>query len=261
MLGRWITPKVTIAAAVSIIFVEILLRHFDGPVWGWFDRYARATAFYAGALLCLEVVRDYDHRLMRLSWLLFSVEGFMLAVHFTGVWPTPVAIAFIHLGLLGLLGGMSVTWWQLRRFGLGFHARWPDYIAVGLIVAAMLTFFGLSYGRHWMHPMLASARTLLFLSAAVAVLLNRFCLQMGGGQIAGVFRFFILYVGVRCAVNVVFALNQIYTPLLDEPYRIIDSTYPWIYLLAVSLRAQVVVNGNRQLENLCALASPGTPQP
>lgn len=184
----------------------------------------------------------------------------MLAIHFAYPWPMPVALAMIHIGLLGLLGGMALTWWQLRRFGLGFHALPSDYIAVAMIIAALITFFALSHGGNWMIPMLASARTLLFLSAAVAVLLNRFCRQMGGGQIAGVIRFFILYVGVRCLVNMIFALNKIYAPLLDEPYLILDSSYPWIYLLAISLRAQVAVNAKRQFEDLHALASSGAPQ-
>ena len=40
-----------------------------------------------------------------------------------------------------------------------------------------------------MFPMMAGARVLLFLAAAVSVLLNRLCLQMGGGEFARVIRF------------------------------------------------------------------------
>jgi hypothetical protein len=261
MLGKWISPRVTIAAAVSVILAEIILPHLAPGRFPSASAMSqpKAVAYFAGALLCLEIARDYDHRLMRLSWLLFSVEGIMLGLHFSYPVQLFIALAEIHIGLLGLLAGMTLTWWQLRRFGLGFHSHRSDYGVIGLIAVAMLTFFGLSYGRGWMVPMLASARTLLFLSAIMAVLLNRFCQQMGGGEIARVIRLFILYVGIRCAMNVVFAVNKMYAPLLNEPYRLLDAVYPWVYLFAASVRAQVIVKMVGQRKNLGALVSPGTP--
>ena len=79
----------------------------------------------------------------------------------------------------------------IARVGLGFKAVRRDW-AVGLILAGM--FLAFSWQGGWMSPMIAGARLSPFLTAAVSVLLNRFCEQMGGGENARVIRFIIAYV-------------------------------------------------------------------
>ncbi|MBS1855430.1 MAG: hypothetical protein JST11_08700 [Acidobacteria bacterium] len=220
--------------------------------------HVHAAVYLVAGRLCLEVARDYDHDLMRLSWLLFAGEAFVLALYFllgaplSVTWPdaplrSQVALALVPLELSCLLGGMVVTWWQLRRFGLGFHALGRDWVAVGLILTGMVVFFGLSLLGGWMNPMMATSRVLLFLAAAVGVLLNRFCQQMGGGEIARVIRFIIAYAATRCFMNVVFAVDMTWDGAAQPLEEFLRLVFPWIFIMGVTLRARVTVHAQAEL--------------
>ena len=250
MPARWINP-------VALVFVAIAAMA-AGLVKPELRAYTHALAYFQAGLLCLEVARDYDHKLMRLSWVLFSGEAFLLTPQFLLSPPAVVAwlgleqrsyiaLALVQLGLASLLAGMVVTWWQLRQFGLGFHALRRDWAAVGLILAGMAVFFGLSRQGGWMFPMMAGARVLLFLAAAVSVLLNRFCQQMGGGEIARVIRFIIAYVATRCVMNLVFAVNKTWAPVARDLEELLNVVFPWIFLLGVTMRARVAVRAEAEL--------------
>lgn len=118
---------------------------------------------------------------------------------------------------------------------------------VALILIGMTLFFGLSKQGGWMFPMMAGARVLLFLATAVGVLLNRFCVQMGGGEIARVIRFIIAYVATRCLMNVVFALNKTWAPVALDFEALLNVIFPWIFLFGVTLRARVAVQAEADL--------------
>jgi hypothetical protein len=250
MLAKCINPVALVLAAAVLMTVDLLrpeLRVFT-----------HSTVYFLSMLLCLEVARDYDHKLMRLSWLLFAGEPFFLAISFPLGIPGVVAwlgvaqrddlaLVMVQLGLTSLLAGMIVTWWQLRQFGLGFHALRRDWAAVAIILTGMAVFFGLSKQGGWMFPMMAGARVLLFLAAAVSVLLNRFCLQMGGGEIARVIRFFIAYVATRCVMNLVFAVNKTWAPVAQDLEALLNVVFPWIFLFGVTLRARVAVRAEAEL--------------
>lgn len=250
MLARWINPVALAVVAVAAMAADLAVPLLKAPV--------HAAAYFVAGLLCLEVARDYDHKLMRLSWLLFSGEAFLLVVQFlleanvASGWlgaaqRSDLQLAMVQLGLMSLLAGMVVTWWQLRQFGLGFHALARDWAAVGLILAGMVVFFGLSEQGGWMFPMMAGARVLLFLAAAVSVLLNRFCQQMGGGEIARVIRFIIAYVATRCVMNLVFAVNKTWAPVASDLEQFLNVAFPWIFLFGVTLRARVAVKAEAEL--------------
>jgi hypothetical protein len=258
MLARRISPYVLAPVALLTMALDIALPELRP--------YTHSAVYFLAGLLCLEVANDYDHRLMRLSWMLFSGEAFILALHFPLGTPAVtawlgetrreyVALAMVQMGLTSLLAGMVVTWWQLRRFGLGFHALRRDWAAVALILTGMAVFFALSVQGGWMFPMMASARVLLFLAAAVSVLLNRFCLQMGGGEIARVIRFFIAYVATRCAMNVLFAINKTWSPVAPELHNLLSVLFPWIFLFGVALRARVAVRAEVELARVAAAPS------
>lgn len=83
--------------------------------------------------------------------------------------------------------------------------------AVGLILTGM--FLALSWQGGWIYPMMAGAPLSPFLAAAVSVLLNRFCEQMGGGENTRVIRFIIAYVATRCVIDLVFAVNRTWAPM------------------------------------------------
>ena len=250
MLARWMNPVALAVAAVAAMSANVAMPELRPCI--------HTAAYLVAGLLCLEVARDYDHRLMRLSWLLFSGEAFVLAIHFplaipaVGAWLGAerrdlIALGLVQLGLTSLLAGMLVTWWQLRRFGLGFHVLRRDWVAVGLIITGMTAFFGLSMHGGWMFPMMAGARVLLFLAAAAGILLNRFCCQMGGGEIARVIRFIIAYVATRCFMNVVFAVNKTWAPVARELEDVLNVVFPWIFLFGVNLRARVTVRAEAEL--------------
>lgn len=250
MLAKWINPGALMATAAVAMTVDLLLPEMR--VLG------HSIVYLVSALLCLEVARDYDHKLMRLSWLLFAGEPFALAISFPLGIPGLVAwlgipqrdflaLVMVQVGLTGLLAGMIVTWWQLREFGLGFHALRRDWSAVAAILIGMAVFFGLSKQGGWMFPMMAGARVLLFLAAAVSVLLNRFCQQMGGGEIARVIRFIIAYVATRCVMNLVFAVNKTWAPVAQNLEALLNVLFPWIFLLGVTLRARVAVRAEAEL--------------
>lgn len=250
MLAKWIHPAPLAATAVVAMAADLCMPELRP--------FVHASVYLLAGVLCLEIANDYDHRLMRLSWLLFSGEAFCLTVQFSlgtpaGVaWLGPerrsqVSLAIVQLGLASLLAGMLVTWWQLRQFGLGFHALRRDCAAVGLILAGMAVFFTLSRQGGWMFPLMASARVLLFLAAAVSVLLNRFCQQMGGGQIARVIRFIIAYVATRCVMNLAFAVNKTWAPVARELEALLNVVFPWIFLFGVNLRARVAVLAEAEL--------------
>jgi len=265
MLARWITPSTVSVLALASITGNLLLAYSQHPaaLAAWPIAIVHLLAFLASGVLCLEVAQDHDEPLMRRAWFLFSGEAFAVAANFlvgtpaAGEWMgitlrANVGFAFVQAGLACLLGGMFATWWQLRALGLGFRILRRDYFAVGGVLFAMLVFFGLSYAGGWMRPLMASARILLFLSVAVGVLLNRYCAQMGGGQIGLVIRFIILYAGTRCLMNVIFAINQTYAPYLLFPEQLLNLVFPWILLYGVAVRAQVTVTSSRELHRLLA---------
>ena len=260
MLARWINP-----VALAIVAVAAMAANLAMPE---LRPYVHSTVYFLAGLLCLEVARDYDHKLMRLSWVLFSGEAFLLALHFPLATPEVqdwlgvaqrdfVALVMVQIGLTSLLAGMVVTWWQLRQFGLGFHALRRDWAAVGLVLAGMAVFFGLSKQGGWMFPMMATARVSLFLAAAVGVLLNRFCQQMGGGEIARVIRFLIAYVATRCVMNVVFAVNKTWAPVARDLEELLNVVFPWIFLFGVTLRARVAVRADAELARVATGGLPG----
>jgi hypothetical protein len=260
MLARWINP-VALAVLAAVAIAANLAMPELRP-------YIHAAAYLLAGLLCLEVARDYDHKLMRLSWVLFSGEAFLLTVQFllltaaAASWlgvaqRDELALVMVQLGLTSLLAGMVVTWWQLRRFGLGFHALRRDWAAVATILAGMAVFFGLSKQGGWMFPMMAGARVLLFLAAAVSILLNRFCLQMGGGEIARVIRFIIAYVATRCVMNLVFAVNKTWMPVARDLEELLNVVFPWIFLFGVTLRARVAIRAEMELARVAAVAPSG----
>ena len=258
MLARWINPVFLGAVAASSIAANLAMPELRP--------YIHSAVYLLAGLLCVEIARDYDHKLMRLSWLLFSGEAFLLALHFPlatpaatawlGVAPRDhLALAMVQMGLTSLLAGMVVTWWQLRQFGLGFHARGMDWAAVGAILTGMAVFFGLSWQGGWMSPMMAGARVLLFMAAAVSILLNRFCQQMGGGEIARVIRFIIAYVATRCVMNLVFAVNKTWAPVALELEDLFNVVFPWIFLFGVTLRARVAVRAEAELSRVAKPAA------
>lgn len=250
MLSRWLRPDVLLVVAILSIVANLAAPE----VRPW----SHAAVYALAGWLCIEVASDYDHRLMRLSWLLFSAEAWVLALHFplfdprvAGFFNIPAdvytGLPFVQVELACLLTGMALTWWQLRQFGLGFHALRRDWIGVAVILAGMVAFFTLSARGGWMFPLMAITRALLFLSACVAVLLNRFCQQMGGGEIARVFRFLIAYVATRCFMNVVFAMNKTLGPVARELEELLNVVFPWIFLFGVTLRARVAVRAKSEL--------------
>lgn len=250
MLARWIHPAGLAVTAIAAMAATLALPSWRSDV--------HTAVYLVAGLLCLEVASDYDHKLMRLSWLLFAGEAFVLAVYFvlgaplSITWPdaplrSQVALALVPLELSCLLGGMVVTWWQLRRFGLGFHALGRDWVAVASILTGMVVFFWLSMVGGWMNPMMATSRVLLFLAAAVGVLLNRFCQQMGGGEIARVIRFIIAYAATRCSMNLVFAVNMTWAGAAQPLEECLRVLFPWIFLMGVALRARVAVRAEAEL--------------
>ena len=250
MLAKWINPLALTVVAALAMTVDLVMPEMR--------IFIHSAVYFLSTLLCLEVARDYDHKLMRLSWLLFAGEPFVLGMSFPLGIPSVVAwmgiahrdyfaLMMVQLGLTSLLAGMIVTWWQLRQFGLGFHALRRDWAAVGLILIGMAVFFSLSKQGGWMFPMMAGARVLLFLAAAVSVLLNRFCQQMGGGEIARVIRFIIAYVATRCVMNLVMAVNRTWAPVAQDLEALLNVLFPWIFLLGVTLRARVAVRAEAEL--------------
>lgn len=250
MLARWINPVALVAVAAAAVTADLAMPELR--------IFVHTAVYLVSALLCLEVARDYDHKLMRLSWILFAGEPFALALSFplglrsVVAWlglaqRDYIALVMVQLGLASLVAGMIVTWWQLRTFGLGLHALRRDWVAVGSILVGMMVFFGLSWQGGWMSPMMASARVSLFLAAAVSVLLSRFCLQMGGGEIARVIRFIIAYVATRCVMNLVFAVNKTWAPVARDLEELLNVVFPWIFLVGVTLRARVVVRAEQEL--------------
>lgn len=264
MLSRCLNPRLVAIVSAAAIMLNLAIAQTAAAQW--ITPVSHAAAYLAAGLLCLEIARDYEHRLMRLSWILFSGEAFSLVAGFTIGTPLGAALlgpagqaftglAFAEIGLLFLLAGMVVTWWQLRSFGLGFHAMPRDWAAVALILAGACAFFGISLTGGWMFPMMAEARLLLFLAAAVSVLLNRFCLQMGGGEIARVLRFLIAYVATRCVMNLLFAINKTYQPYLAWPELLLNLVFPWIFLCGIALRAHVEVRAAEELAQYQVSAS------
>jgi hypothetical protein len=255
MLARWINPVALMAVGAVAMVVNLVDPHLRV--------YIHSVVYLIAGLLCLEIAFDYEHKLMRLSWIFFSGEAFLLAISFpltttsaNELLANPnrsnVGLALVQLGLASLLAGMVVTWWQLRKFGLGFHALRRDWAAVAVIVAGMIVFFALSAHGGWMFPMMAGARILLFLAAALSVLLNRFCQQMGGGEIARVIRFLIAYVAIRCFMNIVFAVNQTWAPVARDLEEILNVVFPWVFLMGIVLRARVAVRAESELARLVA---------
>lgn len=255
MLARWIHPKALALTALAVMAAN--LAHPE------LLHYIHAAVYFLSGLLCLEVARDYDHRLMRLAWLLISGEAFSLSLPLPLGMPAvtswvglarqhQIGFVLVQLGLSSLIAGMLLMWWQLRRFGLGFHVLRRDWLAVGLILLAMTVFFGLSIQGGWISPLMAVARVLLFLAAAVSVLLNRFCRQMGGGEIARVIRFIIAYVATRCLMNMIFAVNESWAPVAREFEAVLKVVFPWIFLFGVYLRARVAVRAQAELARAVA---------
>jgi hypothetical protein len=64
MPARWINPVVLAVAAAAAIAANLAMQELRP--------YIHAGVYLLAGLLCMEVARDYDHKLMRLSWLLFS---------------------------------------------------------------------------------------------------------------------------------------------------------------------------------------------
>jgi hypothetical protein len=91
----------------------------------------------------------------------------------------------------------------------------------------------------------------------VSILLNRFCLQMGGGEIARVIRLIIAYVATRCVMNLVFAVNKTWMPVARDLEELLNVVFPWIFLFGVTLRARVAIRAEMELARVAAVAPSG----
>ena len=208
--------------------------------------------------LCLEIGFEYrQSSLMRFAWVAFAADAGISAVRWTvhaaqayepGTLADLSVMVLIALALICSLLGMSLTCAALAKIRLGFRLLVQDYIALAFLTAALMFVFGVRWttltGWH------SLAIVVLFVATAVSIVLRRFTRQMAGGQLAATVRWLIVYLMLRCVLNVVSAANTDESLPLLHLARTLNCAMPWAFALAAAVRGGMIASAARQIRQI-----------
>ena len=298
MLAARITPRVV---AYGLTAELLLLAGLYLPAaLGWTARFrlaeailmtaAGTLAFGVALLLSLEVAAGYRQaRWARLAWLLLAANAALSLIKrsvgsplfdfvMDGYRTSPLRGLLDHIFVvpanLCLLAGLLLMWWGLHRLGLGFRIGRRDYAAMAGAAALFLTLLflrgSLSQGQS---PYLLSrvmqpvGLGLLAVISACGLVLHRYAVQMGDGQLAAVMRWLMLYVLLRGVLVLLRALMSPGPPLtLDFPSDLDEwaldvgwQVVQWTPAMAAACCAHLTVSAAEQLKQLRAARAAAVP--
>ncbi len=291
MLAARITPKVVAYGLAAEL--ALLVGLYLPAAFGWSSRFrlteaivmtiAGVLAFGFALVLSLEVAAEYRQApWARLAWLLLAANAglslvkrgvgsplfdFVREGYRTGPLRGLLDNLLVVPANLCLLAGLLAMWWGFHRIGLGFRVERRDRAAMALIAALFLTLLlyreNLSQGQspyvlsRMLQPL---GLALLGVISAFGLVLHRYAVQMGDGQLARVMRWLMFYVLLRGVLVFSRGLLSPQLPLLLDSSSDLDEwaldllwqVVHWALAMATAYRAQLTVSAAAQLKQLRA---------
>ena len=235
-------------------------------------------AYGLAVYICWRMADEYrETKWMRLAWLaltcnamLSMLRPFARPLPFWGnpidLYSTPSEYTLLmHCILvpanLCLLLGLFAIWWAYHEIGIGVRMQRRDgwVIALGFILLLPFILSGnlLTESRAYYRAtsvLQVVGQILMFLTAAASLLLHRAAVQFGGGRLAAVLRWLMLYALWRYGLLLVVSFarlafpphNLMITDLAETGWQIA----PWLFALAVAYRAELTAHAAQRLANL-----------
>jgi hypothetical protein len=250
------------------------------------------TVAYAFALwLCVRVLSDHTvGSTMRLAWMMmawssvFSIvrHAFEFTARVAG-WDTSMLHTTLSLrqipivlALVCLTAGLIAMWASFAALGMGVRFHWMDLLWAALILA-FVPFIINSHENmqdaHSAWPFIrhlqSASPVLLAVPALLAVVLHRIRQEMGGGQLAVVFRLFIAFLLLRLvALSASVTTMRIEFPVLAAIGQASGAAAVWLFPMAALKRWQMTLsaselarryesNPGAELEQLAARSTGG----
>jgi len=276
-----ITPRIIgyIAFLTSVLWIVLrLIGDFVWrPAWGRPDAailvLEGVAAYGIAMVLSFHIAAEYRRGYwLRIAWICFAIKSGIAVFRYAvddpmlnliraGYYESPlsglarelpmaIALVFLVLGMLAMTRGFL-------QMGLGFKLLRRDWAAIVGVVAvlAALVYFrqDLSAARWKSLPLALQAQIavqFLFNAAAgLSIALNRFSMQMGGGDMATAMRCLIIYIVMRVLlVFVSMVLLPAFFGIERENFvtMFLYQASPWLFALAVVYRYQMNLNAAQQ---------------
>jgi len=223
------------------------------------------TAAYAFALwLCLRVLADHTAgSTMRLAWMMMAWSSIFSIVRHTFEFTARAAgweVAMLHttvslrqipivLALVCLTAGLIAMWASFAALGMGVRFQWIDILWAALIlvfVPFIINSHENMQDAHSAWPLIrylqSASPVLLAVPALLAVVLHRIRQEMGGGQLAVVFRLLIAFLLLRLvALSASVTAIRIEFPVLAALGEASGAAAVWLFPMAALRRWQLTV--------------------
>jgi hypothetical protein len=223
------------------------------------------TAAYAFALwLCLRVLSDHTvGSTMRLAWMMMAWSSVFSIVRHTFEFTARAAawdIASLHttvslrqvpivLALVCLTAGLIAMWASFAALGMGVRFQWMDLLWAALILAFVPLIINSHENMQDAHsawPLIrylqSASPVLLAVPALLGVVLHRIRQEMGGGQLALVFRLFIAFLLLRLvALSASVTAIRVEIPVLAAIGEASGAAAVWLFPMAALKRWQMTV--------------------
>ncbi len=226
------------------------------------------TAAYGFALwLCIRVLSDHAiGSTMRLAWMMMAWSSVFSMVRHTFEFTartvgweltrlhTVVSLRQIPivLALVCLTAGLIAMWASFAALGMGVRFKWMDFLWAALI----LTFVPFIINSHenmldahsaWalIRHLQSASPVLLAVPALLAVVLHRIRQEMGGGQLAVVFRLLIAFLLLRLiALSASVTAMHVEFPVLAAIGEASGAAAVWLFPMAALRRWQMTVSAS-----------------
>lgn len=223
------------------------------------------TAAYAVALwLCLRVLSDHTvGSTMRLAWMMMAWSSVFSVIRHTfefgaraAGWEatrlhTIVSLRQIPivLALVCLTAGLIAMWASFAALGMGVRFQWMDLVWAALILAFVPLIINSHENMQDAHsawPLIrylqSASPVLLAVPALLGVVLHRIRQEIGGGQLAVVFRLFIAFLLLRLvALSASVTAIRIELPVLAAIGEASGAAAVWLFPMAALKRWQMTV--------------------
>jgi len=223
------------------------------------------TAAYVVALwLCLRVLSDHTiGSTMRLAWMMMAWSSIFSIIRHTfefgaraAGWETTrlhttVSLRQIPivLALVCLTAGLIAMWASFAALGMGVRFQWMDLVWAALILAFVPLIINSHENMQDAHsawPLIrylqSASPVLLAIPALLGVVLHRIRQEMGGGQLAVVFRLFIAFLLLRLvALSASVTAIRVELPVLAAIAEAGGAAAVWLFPMAALKRWQMTV--------------------
>ena len=231
------------------------------------DQLLNTIAYGFALWLCVRVLSDHTvGSTMRLAWMTMAWSSVFSIVRHTfeftaraAGWETTMLHTTVSLrqipivlALVCLTAGLVAMWASFAALGMGVRFQWIDLLWTALILA-FVPFIINSHENmqdaHSAWPFIrdlqSASPVLLAVPALLAVVLHRIRQEMGGGQLAVVFRLFIAFLLLRLvALSASVTAIKIEFPILAAVGQASGAAAVWLFPMAALKRWQMTLSAS-----------------